>query len=130
MSIETEMKALTAALTEHTAALNAFVKAGKGGSAGASTGSAGTTNKPKKITVDDVQAKFGGYLKVSDKDERAERLANVVKINKHFKVAKMSEADPKIWPDAFAMLDKFIAGEDPFASEDDNGDSGDDESVV
>ena len=135
MGIESQMQALTEALNNHTAALNAFVKAGaKGGStASASTStkteSAGTTKpaadkKKKGITLEQVQEKFGGYLKVTDKAERAERLANVQKINAHFGVSKISEAEASEWPEAFQMLDKFIAGEDPFEDEGEEGDEG------
>ena len=121
MAIESEMRALTEALNKHTDALNAFVKAtpkGSGGSASADTGkasgsgkSAGSGNKPKKLKVEDVQKKFGDYLSVTG-DERKERVAIIKKINEHFEVAKMTEADPEIWPKAFAILDRVIEGED------------------
>jgi len=122
MPIEAEMRALTEALNKHTTALESFVKAsGKAG--GAASGDAGTKPAgtkpggtkpagPKKIKLEDVQKKFGEYLKVTDKDERDERVAIVKKINGHFDVPKMTEADPSIWPDAFAILDRVIEGED------------------
>lgn len=126
MGIESTMTALTEALNNHTKALEGFVKAsGKAGAAagGTKTESAGTKpadkpagtkpgTKTKKITQEMVQTKFGDFLKVGDKAERATRLETVKKINAHFGVPKMTEADPSIWPDAFAVLDRVIADED------------------
>lgn len=143
MAIESEMRALTEALNKHTAALEAFVKAGaKGGTGGGSSAAAdkpaGTKpaggaagNKPKKIKAEDVQKKFGEYLNTTDKDERKERVEVVKKLNAHFEVAKMTEADPSVWPDAFAILDRVIEGEDvddvlsEFGGDSGDGDDGD-----
>lgn len=149
MGIESTIAALTVALDKHTAALENFVKAsgGKGAASAsaskpaesASTKPSGTKpsgTKPKKITQEMVQTKFGDFLKVGDKDERAARLATVKKINAHFGVPKMTEADPSIWPDAFAVLDRVIADEDidDILAELDGGegeeDDGEGESVV
>lgn len=150
MGIEATLAALTVALDKHTDALNNFVKATpKGGAAASGTKpaeSAGTKpasntgtkpgNKPKKITQEAVQTKFGDFLKVGDKAERATRLEIVKKINVHFGVPKMTEADPSIWPDAFAILDRVIADEDidDILAEMDGGegdeDDGEGESVV
>ena len=149
MGIESTMAALTVALEKHTAALEAFVKAGgsKGGAAAGGTKpaeSAGTKPagtkpsgaKPKKITQEAVQAKFGDFLKVGDKTERAARLETVKKINAHFGVPKMTEADPSIWPDAFAILDRVIADEDiddilaEMGGDEGDEDDGEGESVV
>jgi len=142
MSIEKTLAELTEALNNHTAALTAFVKSSKGGTtAGASASTKADTKaettaskprKPKGITLEAVQEKFGGYLKVADKEERAARLANVVAINKHFGVAKMTEADPSIWPEAFEILDRVIAGEDvdDVLGGGDEGDEDDGGSVV
>ena len=138
MAIESEMRALTEALKEHTAALNSFVKAsGKGGGGSASTSDAGTKasgtgkatgsgNKPKKLKVEDVQKKFGDYLAVTG-DERKERVGIIKKINEHFEVAKMTDADPEVWPKAFAILDRVIEGEDidDILGEDGEGDEDD-----
>lgn len=124
MPIESEMRALTEALNKHTDALNSFVKnAGKGGSGGgtadAGTKPAGTKPAgtkpgagPKKIKAEDVQKKFGEFLATTDAAERKERVGIVKKINAHFEVAKMTEADPTIWPEAFKVLDRVIEGED------------------
>lgn len=150
MAIESVLAALTVALDNHTAALNNFVKsAGKGGSTASAAadspkdkpaGNKPAGNKPaggKKITLEQVQKKFGDFLKVGDKPERDERLATVKKINAHFEVPKMTEADPSIWPDAFKVLDRIIEGEDvddvlaELSGDGGDGDDGDDgDSVV
>lgn len=129
MSIEATMEALTAALGEHTKALNNFVKLG--GKAQAGTASTGTTSsgtkpagdkKPKGPTLKEVQDRFGAYLKVKDKDEIKERVANMAKICKILDTDRVTNADPSEWPKALAMLDKLEAGEDPFEDEDGGGD--------
>ena len=144
MAIETEMRALTEALNKHTDALNAFVKAGSKGGAGAAAESgtkpAGTKPSgtkpagPKKIKLEDVQKKFGEYLNTTDKKERAARVEVVKKLNEHFDTPKMTEADPSVWPDAFAILDRVIEGEDidDVLAElgGDAGDAGDEESPI
>lgn len=136
MSIEDKMEALTTALNAHTAALTNFVKVANksGGSASSGSTSASTSTskpagdkKPKGPTLKEVQDRFGAYLKVKDKDEVKERVANMAKICKILDTDRVTNADPSEWPKALAMLDKLEAGEDPFEDEDggDDGDGGD-----
>lgn len=128
MSLEQKIEALTAAVEANTAMLQGIAKAG-GKAAAASTETtkpagtkpAGTTKKKTGPTQEEVAERFGAYLKVSDKDERKERIANMGKINAHFEVAKITDAEPAQWKEALEMLDKLEAGEDPF---DDDGDEG------
>ena len=136
MAIEEAMAALTAALNKNTAALESFKK-GNGGSASsgatetkaadkpAGNKAAGGKTKPKGPTLEDIQEKFGAYMSVTDKAERAGRKANCKKINDHFGVERATLLDPSDFAAALEMLAKFEAGEDPFEDEDgeDDGDS-------
>jgi len=128
MSLEERISELTAAVKEQTALLKGIGAAAKAGTTTAAAGTKPATAPKKKTgpTQEDVAARFGAYLAVTDKAERKERIAMMGKLNAHFEVAKITEADPTVWPDALAMLDKMEAGEDPF--EDEGGGEG--ESLV
>ena len=135
MAIEEAMAALTAALNKNTAALESFKSANGGGKASGGTAdkaadkAAGTKaaggNKKKGPTLEDIQEKFGAYMSVTDKAERAERKANCKKINDHFGVERATRLDASDYAAALEMLAKFEAGEDPFEDEggEDDGDS-------
>lgn len=136
-----EFQALIDALNNHTKALENFVKAsGKGAAAAASTETAAASkpagnkpaaNKTKGVTKEQVAEAFGAYLKVKDKAELAERVANVKAINEHFGLAKITEGDPEQWKEALGYLKSFENGEDPFADGDgEDGDDGEGESLV
>lgn len=132
MSLEQKIEALTAAVEANTAMLQGIAKAGAAaGTKPAATGTkpAGTkpaTTKKTGPTQEEVAERFGAYLKVSDKDERKERIANMGKINAHFGVAKITDAEPAQWKEALELLDKLEAGEDPFEDEGE----GDDGSLI
>lgn len=136
MAIEEAMAALTAALNKNTAALESFKSANGGKASGGAAAAdktadkaAGTKaaggNKKKGPTLEDIQEKFGAYMSVTDKAERAERKANCKKINDHFGVERATLLDPSDYAAALEMLAKFEAGEDPFEDEggEDDGDS-------
>lgn len=117
------------ALDRHTAALEAFVKAGGKGAAstGGSTSTAST--KTKELTADMVKAAWGDYFKAAaDEDEKKERIANAAKVAKMWKVAKITDAPKEKWGEALAILEKLKAGEDPF--EEEGGSEGDGESLL
>ena len=97
--------------------------------AAAGTKPAGTKpagGKPKAPTIDDIRAKFGGYLSTKDKDLRAVRLEQVAAINAHFGVAKASDLDPTLFAEALGYLAEYEAGREPeFAQADEATDEGD-----
>lgn len=129
MSLEAAIEKLTAAVEANTAAL----KAG-GGKATAATAAdkaieaeakrATSTRKPaaKKVTLDTIKERFGGYLGIEDKAERKERIGHVQTIVDHFGVAKASELEEENWAEALAFLKQYEDGETP-----DFGDGGDDD---
>lgn len=136
-----EFQALIDALNNHTKALEKFVSAAGKGTTAASTETAAATKpaatkpaatKAKGVTKEQVAEAFGAYLKVKDKAELAERVANVKAINEHFGLAKITEGDPEQWKEALGYLKSFENGEDPFADGDgeDGDDDGDGESLV
>lgn len=128
---------LTLALQEHTKALNAFVKAsgGKPAAAGATTAEAAkpkATTKPKAITLETIQERFGAYMSVTDKEERKVRKAKIQTINDHFGVERVSLVDAEFYEEALGYLDQLEAGKakikfaaKPEAEEDGEGDNGD-----
>lgn len=136
MAIEEALAALTAAVNKNTAALESF-KAGAGKATGAAAGAAADkaadkpankaagANKKKGPTLEDIQEKFGAYMSVTDKAERAERKANCKKINDHFGVERATRLDPSNYAEALAMLAQFEAGEDPFDGDEGGEDDGD-----
>jgi hypothetical protein len=119
---------LIAALNNHTAALNAFVKANSGkastAGAGASTGGKTTTKETKGPTVDDIQAKFGAYMAIQDKEERKRRKDIVLKIAGKFGADKATAIDPPHFAEALELLAAYEKGEDPLADETDEDEGG------
>ncbi len=123
------IEALTAALEANTAIQTKVLaalsgKAAGGAAAGAAAGkpaaaAAGkpagkpAAGKPKKTTVEDIAAAFGGYLGIKDKDEREVRKGNVKAIVDYFGVAKATELDPTNYDEALAYLQQYIDGEEP-----------------
>jgi len=124
--------ALIEALNGHTAALNAFVKAGGGkASTGGTTAAADkpkATNKPKAITLETLQDRFGEYMSVTDKDERKARKAKIQTINDHFGVERVSLVEPEFYEEALGYLDQLEAGKAKikFAAKPDTGEDDDD----
>lgn len=132
MSLEEALAENTAALKAHTAALNGVAAAAKGATAkpaaaatkpAAAAKPAAGKAKPKAPTVDDIRAKFGGYLSTKDKELRELRLEQVAAINAHFGVAKASDLDPSLFAEALGYLATYEAGEEPeFVAADEAGD--------
>ena len=134
MSLEAAIEKLTAAVEANTAAL----KAG-GGKVTAATAAdkaieaeakrAAGAKKPaaaKKVTLDTIKERFGGYLGIEDKAERKQRIANVQAIVDHFGVSKASELEEENWAEALAFLKQYEDGEEPdFGGDDDGDDDGD-----
>ena len=142
---EGAMERLTAALEANTAAMNKMIEmsGGKAAPAGkaasskpaekpaAGKGKAASGGKKKKTTVDDIAKAFGGYLSVKDKDERAERAANVKAIVEYFGVAKATEIDEGDFDEALKYLQQYIDGETPeFDGGEEDGGEEEEESLV
>lgn len=131
MSLEAAIEKLTAAVEANTAAL----KAG-GGKVTAGTAAdkaieaeakrAAGAKKPaaaKKVTLDTIKERFGGYLGIEDKAERKVRIGHVQTIVDHFGVGKASELEEENWAEALAFLKQYEDGETPdFGDGDDDGD--------
>lgn len=120
MSIDAKIDELIAALNANTAALKGgkvstadkAIEAEAARAAGAKTTAA---KKPttKKVTLDTIKERFGGYLGIEDKAERKARIANVQAIVDHFGVAKASELEEENWAEALAFLKQYEEGEEP-----------------
>lgn len=139
MSLEEALNKNTAAVERHNELLEKMLA--KGGSApaakteekaekpAASTKAkptASTKAKPatKKITVDDVAAAFGKYLKTGDTEQREEAKANVKAIVDYFGASKATAIPEADWPEALRYLAQYEAGETP---EFDGGPDGDED---
>lgn len=83
------------------------------GAAAGKPAGAKTTGKPKAPTIEDIRAKFGGYLSTKDKALRDVRLEQVAAINAHFGVAKASDLDPTLFAEALGYLAEYEAGREP-----------------
>ena len=152
MSLEEALNKNTAALTRHNELLEQMLA--KGGSAPAAKTekaeekaekpAASTKAKPtaakakpaaKKITVDDVAAAFGKYLKTGDTEQREEAKANVKAIVDYFGAAKATAIPEADWPEALRYLAQYEAGETPEfdggeGDEDGDGDGDEEEALV
>lgn len=122
MALEDKIGELITALNANTAALSkigaaASAKAGATGTAAAPKPAAAKPAAAKAPVLADIQKAFGGYLTVEDADEREIRKANVAKINAHFEVDRISNADPSKFAEALALLKQYEAGEDPLGGE-------------
>lgn len=130
MPIEDTLKALTAALTEHTAALNKFVSAAKADAPDAPKASAkatrttakATSKKAEKPLKDQMAEAAGAYLKAGDADDRKAAAANVKKILARFEADRLTNIADDDLPAALEALQAFAAGEDPDLDGDDDGD--------
>lgn len=136
MSLEAAIEKLTAAVEANTAA----IKGGKASPASAADKAieaeakraAGTkpAARTKKVTLDTIKERFGGYLGIEDKAERKERIGHVQAIVDHFGVAKASDLEEGDWAEALAFLKQYEDGETPDFGGDDDGDDGDDGALV
>lgn len=140
--LEEKIAELIAALNENTA-VHKGIAAKLGAAAGAAGKPAGaaagakpagtaakpaakTTAKPKAPTIEDIRARFGGYLSTKDKDIRAIRLDQVAAINAHFGVAKASDLDPTLFAEALGYLKTYEDGGEPEFAQADEGVEGED----
>lgn len=139
---------LEEALAENTAAVKALTAALKGGkvtagsaadaaiekeaarAAGAKAGGKPAAAKAKKVTLDTIKERFGGYLGIEDKAERKARIANVQAIVDHFGVSKASELEEENWAEALGYLKQFEDGETPDFMDEGGGEDGDDGALV
>ena len=134
MSLEEALAANTAAIKELTAAMkggkvSAADKAIEAEAARATGAKAKpAAAKAKKVTLDTIKERFGGYLGIEDKAERKARIANVQAIVDHFGVAKASELEEENWAEALAFLKQYEDGEEPDFG--DAGDGGDDDGAL
>lgn len=132
MATEGTLEQLIKALDRNSAALEALNSKTGGGSASTGTTKASTPaaggKKAKDLTIDDVAAAFGKYLKAGDDDDMALARENVKKILDHFGVKRATLIPPKNFAEAISLVGDFIAGNTPavFADEGDGGDSADD----
>jgi hypothetical protein len=117
------LKALTAAMGGKASTKSAADAAIEAEATRAAKAGAGKSTKTKGPTIDDIKARFGAYLGIEDKKERALRVVNVKKICAKFNAEAISKADQSDWPEALELLTKFEEGEDPFAEDDDEGGS-------
>lgn len=123
------LKALTAAMGGKASTKSAADAAIEAEATRAAKAGAGKSTKAKGPTLDDIKARFGAYLGIEDKKERALRVANVKKICEKFDAAAISKADEKHWPEALELLTKFEEGEDPFAEDGDDDEGGSDSMI-
>lgn len=100
MSLESELKANTAAIKKLTETMTALAKSG-GAPAGGGTG--GT--KAKKVSVDDLKARAGEYLNsVEDRAERDKLKEPLKRCLKHYNIEKFPDLPEEHRAE---MMDKF-----------------------
>ena len=139
MSLEAAIEKLTAAVEANTAALKAGGKVTAGSAADkaieaeakrAAGSKPATRAASKKVTLDTIKERFGGYLGIEDKAERKERIGHVQSIVDHFGVAKASELEEENWAEALAFLKQYEDGETPDFGDGGDDDDGDDGALV
>lgn len=131
-----EMKEFVDAMNRLAGAMEKFVshvdsqQTGKTASTTATTTKTAATTKPattkaagkKGVTLEMVKEKFSGYLGISDKAARAERVPQVAAICAHFNVDRITNADESQWPEALHYLSLYEQGKTPnFTGLDDEG---------
>ena len=136
MSLEAAIEKLTAAVEANTAALKAGggkVSAGTAADKAIEAKRAAGNKKPaaaKKVRLDTIKERFGGYLGIEDKAERKARIGHVQTIVDHFGVSKASELEEENWAEALAFLKQYEDGETPDFGDGDGDDDGDDGALV
>lgn len=153
MSLEEQMAKLTAAVEKQNSLLEKMIAgaSSKPASAPAATKpadkpatkpaenkpaatkpAAATTKKKAETTAEHVAERVKDYLKGGDEDERAARKAHVKAIIDYYGADRFTTIDPASFDEALGFLDRFAAGEDPFAEDGDAGEEGqdDDDGVV
>lgn len=137
MALEDLLTKLIGSLDRNSAAMEALnTKAG--GAAPKATGGAAATapkagaaagkGKAKELTVDDVAAAFGRYMKAGDDDDKAIARANVKIVLEHFGAERATLMAAKHYADAIDAIKTLEAGELPdfFPDADGGGDAADD----
>jgi len=131
-------KEIIDAMNRHAAALEAFVShvegtpaAGKAATKPAATKAAG---KPaakatgKKITEEKLKETLKGYLGVSDKETKAEHIANMAAVNEYFGVARATDVDESQYAEYLHYISLYQKGLVPtFSGLDDEGEAADSE---
>lgn len=87
--------------------------------------------KPAKkaaLTLDDVKKAFGEYLAIEDKEELANRKSNVGEILASFKVKQVRDLTEDQFEEALELLAEYV--DQAEAADEDEGDDGDDESLI
>ena len=144
MSLEDALNANTKAVLAHNALLEKMLAGGKAPAAGASKpadkpastpakapAKTSTTKTKGEITVADVTERVTNFMKVSDKDVRDERKAQVKTIIDHYGADRFTNIDPASFAEALGFLKAYEDGEEPDfgGGGDDDGDGGDDDMV-
>jgi hypothetical protein len=142
MSLEDALNANTKAVLAHNALLEKMLAGGKAPAAGASkpadkpastpakTPPKTTTTKTKgEPTVADVTERVTAFMKVSDKDVRDERKAQVKTIIDHYGADRFTNIDPASFAEALGFLKAYEDGEEPDFGNGDEGGGEDDDMV-
>lgn len=149
MAIESLISDLISAVNKNTEALESHTALLKGGIAKKkpATEPEGDDEAPKKadkkapkeqkvakkpakkaaLTLDDVKKAFGEYLAVEDKEELANRKSNVGEILASFKVKQVRDLEEDQFEEALELLTEYV---DQAQAADEEGDDGDDESLI
>lgn len=143
MSLEDALNANTKAVLAHNALLEKMLAGGKAPAAGASkpadkpastpakTPPKTTTTKTKgEPTVADVTERVTAFMKVSDKDVRDERKAQVKTIIDHYGADRFTNIDPANFAEALGFLKAYEDGEEPDFGNGDEGGGGEDDDMV
>lgn len=140
MSLEDALNANTKAVLAHNTLLEKMLASG--GKAPAATTKAAekppekaaakppaktsTTKTKGEITVADVTERVTNFMKVSDKDVRDERKAQVKTIIDHYGADRFTNIDPASFAEALGFLKSYEDGEQPdFGDGDTDIDDGD-----
>lgn len=120
---DVSMNEFVTALNAHTKALNAhtaeLAKIGGASKSGASTGGkTNTSSKKSGPSLEDVQAKFGDYMSVTDKAVRKERSAWLKALCAKYKVERISEVAEDKYGAVLSALEKRIESEESGGDED------------
>lgn len=126
MALEDEIKALTAAIKEQTARLEAIASTGGKTATAADKPAAGkpaagkpaaakpkAPAKPKGTSPEDFVKRFGQFLQAGDADDRENAKVCVKAIVDYFGSAKVSEISADNYEEALGYLTQYENGETP-----------------
>lgn len=125
MALEDEIRALTDAIKENTARLDKMLGGATAPATKADKPAAAATKKKPEVTVDDIAAAAGAYLKSGDKSAKA----NLARITEHYGIDRLTSVDPKHFGEMLAMIKTFADGGEP-EQLDAAADEGDDDSMI